>query len=227
MPWIQIDHREKQSRLVEELEKDPYWVLEFETLKIGDYRLSQGVVIERKTWTDFAVSLLQGRLFTQANRLASCQNSIFLLEKDDQFHQIKFKKESLQGALVTLALIYRIPILKSSNPLESLRLLRYLDEQSKKDRSLPLPRWGRRPRVLDQQKSHFLQGLGGIGAKKSLIILQKFKTLQNFINASEEEWESIPGISSGTIQKWNLLLKSCFLPKAQKTRDASHRVDGA
>lgn len=207
MPLIRIDHREKASALVSELEKDSYWEIQFETLSLGDYRLSHEVIIEKKTWSDFATSLVQGRLFTQANRLATHQNSLFLLEKDDQFQKTQFKKEAIQGSLVTLALIYRIPILKSSSPQESTRLLRYIEEQSKKDRDLPLKRWGNRPKRNYQQKCHFLQGLPGIGPKKVAAILQKYKTIQDFINSPEEEWGSIPGISSVTIKKWKTIFR--------------------
>ena len=41
-----------------------------EYLTVGDYDIDGGITVERKTYADFATSLIGGRLFTQAALLA-------------------------------------------------------------------------------------------------------------------------------------------------------------
>jgi ERCC4-type nuclease len=52
-----------------------------EHLTVGDYDIAGGITVERKTYADFATSLVDGRLFTQAAILARCPHRpVILLE---------------------------------------------------------------------------------------------------------------------------------------------------
>jgi ERCC4-type nuclease len=52
-----------------------------EHLAVGDYWIDRGIVVERKSYADFALSLADGRLFPQAARLARCPHRpVVLLE---------------------------------------------------------------------------------------------------------------------------------------------------
>ena len=78
---IVVDDRERSSGLVPELEKLGGVVVKIEHLALGDYCIDGAVLIERKTAADFAQSLIDGRLFRQAGRLAaSSMRPAYLLE---------------------------------------------------------------------------------------------------------------------------------------------------
>ena len=50
-------------------------------LSLGDYLVDNRLIFERKTLNDFALSIIDGRLFSQAIRLASSKyNNVLLLE---------------------------------------------------------------------------------------------------------------------------------------------------
>ena len=68
---IVVDDRERPSGVIAELEKGLAVVVKIEHLSVGDYCVDGAVLIERKTATDFAQSLMDGRLFSQAGRMSS------------------------------------------------------------------------------------------------------------------------------------------------------------
>jgi hypothetical protein len=78
---LRVDLSERNAtvlRLARECEEFDVQVVH---LPIGDYFIDSGVVVERKTYADFAISLVDGRLFSQAAALAqSPHRPVVLLE---------------------------------------------------------------------------------------------------------------------------------------------------
>ena len=67
---ITADDREPQS-VLDALKALPNVRVTISRLKLGDYQVDRRLLVERKTLRDFALSVLDGRLFSQAARLAS------------------------------------------------------------------------------------------------------------------------------------------------------------
>ena len=65
---IVVDEREKKSG-VPDLLRSVGVNLEIKTLQIGDYIVKPETVIERKNLKDFFVSIFDGRLFNQCQKL--------------------------------------------------------------------------------------------------------------------------------------------------------------
>ena len=68
-PIIRIDKRELRSGIVDYLKNFGCEIQE-ENLEIGDYLLSDRVIIERKSFSDFAASIKDLRLFKQVQELS-------------------------------------------------------------------------------------------------------------------------------------------------------------
>lgn len=64
MPTIVVDSRESRSGVANHLRRLGVEVID-EELECGDYVLSAGVLIERKTPADFVASILDRRIFSQ------------------------------------------------------------------------------------------------------------------------------------------------------------------
>ncbi len=201
-----MDDRERGGRLGELLARDPSWEVEWRRLEIGDYLLEGGVLVERKSWSDFVLSLIDGRLFGQAERMSNLPQSLFLLERDESFFEMKVRREAIQGALVTLALIYRIPVLKSMSADESLKFLGYLHHQEWKNCLCAVSRGGYRPKGWKKRRLYFLQGLPGVGPKRSVQILDHFGTIEAFMGASNEQWREMKGVAEIQIKKWRKVI---------------------
>ena len=68
---VVVDDRERPSGVLTELEKLEGVTIKIEQLSVGDYCIDGAVLFERKTAADFAQSLIDGRLFGQAKRMAT------------------------------------------------------------------------------------------------------------------------------------------------------------
>src|SRR6266576_1688362 len=161
---ILADDRERSAPVIEVLRNMNCVEVVSQRMKIGDYQINDWL-FERKTLPDFAESIKDGRLFSQANRLLCAGPSVaFILEgKAGDLAQSRMRRESIQGALISLSLIYQIPILRSLDPCETAGLLLYAGQQLQRNRSEHIPRHGRRPKRRRRLQLYVLQGLPGTG----------------------------------------------------------------
>src|SRR5258708_4259632 len=70
-------------------------------LRLGDYHIASRLLVERKRWADLVASIVDGRLFRQACRLAgSPMHTVVLLEgSEDDIAESAMTREAIQGAL--------------------------------------------------------------------------------------------------------------------------------
>jgi ERCC4-type nuclease len=94
-------------------------------LSVGDYIVDNQLVFERKTLKDFAQSIVDGRLFRQAIRLANSKyRSVLILEgTSKELTETGVSREAMQGALITISLLLGVPVLRSKDPFEPTNLI--------------------------------------------------------------------------------------------------------
>ncbi len=119
---IRIDHREGGSAIAARL-KQAGMTIEIDTLPVGDFQIG-GILIERKTARDFVDSLLDGRLLTQAARLAAAApRAMMLVEGRDMFHHRSVHANALMGALASITLDYGLPVVSCADSRETANFL--------------------------------------------------------------------------------------------------------
>jgi ERCC4-type nuclease len=145
------DDRERDGSVVEALRRIPDLEVVVCRLDRGDYAVGElrRVVFERKTLRDFAQSVVDGPLFRQAYRLATtpCPSAFILEGRGSDLADVHVRREALQGAMVTLTIIFEIPVLRATDPDETVRLLLYSASQLHPAQTEALPRPGRRSRT--------------------------------------------------------------------------------
>jgi DNA excision repair protein ERCC-4 len=196
-----VDDRERPSGVLAELENLDGVVVKIEHLALGDYCVDGAVLIERKTAADFARSLIDGRLFGQASRMAaSSMRPAYLLEGSSaEWSGLGVSREALQGALVTLMLIFDLPVFRSSDPGESARLILYIGSQlvRLRDNEDEPYRQAKAKRKKTRQL-RILQSLPGIGPDRAMRLLEHFGTVRTCFGASTSELMEVEGIGSKT-----------------------------
>ena len=84
--------------------------LEMQELAAGDYRIGQ-ILIERKTAADLAASILDGRLFGQADALATaCDQPLIFIEGDIRSIRSQINESALLGAISALFVFFGVSL---------------------------------------------------------------------------------------------------------------------
>ena len=181
-----VDPSERHAALVDLARQCGEFDVRIEHLAIGDYWLDHGIVVERKSYADFALSLVDGRLFRQAARLARCPHRpVILLEGPRPPRMPDVHPHALKGAMASLAVMWRLPILCARDPEDSLRMLRFLAHQLRSTDRL-LKRYDRKPKRQASRKLYMLQGLPGVGPALAHRLLLEFGSVERVVTADEE-----------------------------------------
>jgi len=194
--FIEIDYRERDSKIIEILRAKKNINVEEKKLFIGDYLINKHIAVERKTTRDFAISIIDGRLFSQASRLKRyAEVQLMVIEGTDLFYTgYEIDPQAIKGAIVSLSVSWQIPLIFSKSPEGTAEILVMAGIQDVKYRDEILKRAGRRPRRLLTRKLFLLQGLPGIGPKIAKRMLEHFGSVEKIIAASEHEISCVEGI---------------------------------
>jgi ERCC4-type nuclease len=198
---ILVDDRERPSGVAEELEKLSGVLVRIEHLAVGDYNIDGAVLVERKSAKDFAQSLTDGRLFRQAKQMSNSPlRTAYILEGSSaEWFGLGVSRESMLGALVTLMLIFDIPVFRSSDPAESARLIFYIGSQLARLRDPEyVPYREAKAKRKKSRQLRLLQGLPGVGPDRAKGLLQRFKTVRACFSASTAELMEVEGIGPKT-----------------------------
>ena len=209
---VVVDDREGNVALLDVLRNEAGMEIEFRRLEVGDYLLPN-LLVERKSYRDFCESIKNGRLFRQAIQLSrsSIQPLIIIEAAVPSNFRNPVPQEAVRGALITLSILFGIPVLKSKNGYESARIMLQVSKQIEAF-GLTNHRW-RRPSPPKNNKGikrrmqiHFLQGVPGIGPGKAGQLIEQFGSIRNIINLTAEELSTVPGIGRKLVKKIQDLL---------------------
>lgn len=217
---IIVDERERKSG-IPELLKSIGLNVEMKTLPIGDYIVAPETVVERKSIRDLMSSVFDGRLFDQCSRLKEhFEHPILLVEGNvDEIEDITDNPLIFYGALSTVALDFKIPIIPTPNATHTAKLL--VSMCSRKDSPKgPFLKKIKKSSNLQKQQLSVLCSLPGIGEKFAVRMLEKFGTPFKVFTATSAELAKVEGLGEARAKKIKKMLqsKSKFLKESnQKT----------
>jgi len=192
---LDVDHSEHHAALLDVIRRGGAFDVRMGRLTTGDYLIEDEVLIERKTIADFAASLADGRLFKQAARLAhSAHRSILLIEGPTPATVPAIHPHALEGALVSLAAMWRLPVLHSLDAEHSARILRCLANQASKPHQPTLRRFDRKPKRLASRRLFVLQGLPGVGPALAQRLLAQLGSVEGVITAGTDALAQVKGL---------------------------------
>jgi ERCC4-type nuclease len=197
------DDRERKSEVIQFLSKMKNVSVGIQRLSIGDYLVDNRLVFERKTLNDFALSIIDGRLFSQAIRLVSSKyNGVLILEGTGRgLTETGIRREAMQGSLITVSIVLGVPVLRSKSPSESARLILYTARQIKSFAKGAVQRHGSRPKGKRKKQLFILQGLPGVGSERAARLLDEFGSVEAVITATSKELQSVEGIGKNIAEK--------------------------
>jgi len=195
-----IDHREPEFFRQLFGEND---VVSTGHLVSGDFLIDNQWVFERKTIRDLCVSLADGRLFKQALRLVQSEtHPVVILEgSSKEIHDCGMRREAVQGSLVTLSVFFGLPVLRSLEPEETVRLMRYTVDQGVRFAEGGVQRAGYRPKGRKARQLYVLQSLPCIGRKRAEALLEHFGGVEAVMSADEKQLAEVNGIGAPIAEK--------------------------
>ncbi len=190
-----VDHSERSAALLGLLRDSGLFLVAMGRLPTGDYLVDDTILVERKTHADFLASVVDGRLFPQVARLAhSRYRSLLLIEGAASANAPDVHPHSVESALISIAAIWRLPVVHSTDADQSCRLLRFLADQGAEAREAPLPRYGRKPKRSTARRLFVLQGLPGVGPALAHRLLAHLGSVERVMTADAAALEMVRGI---------------------------------
>jgi len=194
---IIADDRERSAGVIEVLDAMEDVQLSIERLSLGDYVVENGLLVERKTVLDLGLSILDGRLFRQAGRLArapAMRPCLIVEGATEEFDQAAVSRLSLQGALITATLLYSLPVLYSSGPVETARLLRIAACQLRRRQARGPERFGSKTGSDRRLRMLMLEAVPDIGPVRAEALVEAFGTIEAIAAASVRDLATTAGI---------------------------------
>lgn len=192
---IYADVREEASGIPRMLESMGVIVFR-EQLPLGDYILPGEIVVERKSVTDYANSLFDGRLFDQVSRMAESYDEVILVIEGSMWELRRYhdKLKQLYAALSTLIAEYDVKLVNTGGPSETALLLESLARKATESRK-PRVVIHKKPKLttLREWQLYIVSSLPGIGPKLAEKLLENFKTIEAICTASVAELQRVVG----------------------------------
>lgn len=193
---VLVDYRELRSGVARSL----YGMdvkLKPMNLHVADFQASERVGIERKTVGDFLQSVVDGRLFKQAESLAATfEKPLILLEGDEDIFEMRnIHENSILGALTTLVVDYRIPVLRTRDAEETAKFIAWFARREQLDLKKGLQiRGDKRVMATGEWQEYLVAGLPGVGTKLAKSLLRGFGSVEGVFSASEGELKKVEKI---------------------------------
>jgi DNA excision repair protein ERCC-4 len=205
---IVVDERERKSG-IPDLLKSVGMNIEMKTLPVGDYIVAPETVVERKSIRDLLSSVFDGRLFDQCSRLKEhFQNPIVLVEGNvDEIEEITDNPLIFYGAISTVAIDFKIPIIPTPSAAHTAKLLVSLCSRKDIPKG-PYLKKIKKSSDLQKQQLSVLCSLPGIGDKFAVRMLEKFGTPLRAFNATTAELAKVEGLGDARAKKIKTMLDS-------------------
>ncbi len=192
---ILVDRREQSGALYRALTVRDDVALSIGTLDAGDYLVEDRVTIERKTVNDFRGTLGDGRLFRQAAFLkANAPRPLFLIEGAGLSHVAASMYQGVRGALVSLSVMWYLPVLWALSADEGADILVTIGRQwfaDNREKWLGPPRAPRRQMSPAQSMLCCIEGLGPRAAND---LLNHFGSMRAIAQATSRDLVQVHGI---------------------------------
>ena len=188
---VLYDHREERSGIPDAL-RDAGVPATAAQLPVGDYVLSDRLIVERKTGSDLAASIKDRRLFEQVERLIGAYQAVVVVVEGDPVH---IGAGSWKGALGRI-LLSGVGVLTTDGPDETaewlVRLHRLEGAGPSEARGLPRVRRPTDDRFRTAEDVlTCLPGISTVGARR---LLEHFGSLAATFAATADELREVQGI---------------------------------
>ncbi|WP_324755843.1 DEAD/DEAH box helicase [Haloarcula montana] len=202
---IVADQRELDATIARDLSTREGIETRLETLAVGDYVLSDRVVVERKTVSDFLDTLTGGdrSMFEQVgDATRHYARPVVVIEGGDLYGARNVHRKAIQGALSSLSVDFGASVLQTADEDETADLLETIAqrEQEEADREVSV-HGEKQSRTLPEQQEYVVAAIGEVGPVTARSLLEHFGSVESVLTADEEELQAVDGVGSVTAER--------------------------
>jgi Fanconi anemia group M protein len=204
---IVVDQRELDANVARDLSTRDGVEIRLETLAVGDYVLSDRVVVERKTIEDFLDSLLgseERSVFEQVGDAARHYGRpVVVVEGEgDLYGKRDVHPNAIRGALASLTVDFGASILRTKDETDTADMLEVVAgrEQARDDREVRV-HGEKAQKTLSEQQVYVVSAIADIGPVTARSLLAEFGTVEAVMTASEDELKQAEGVGDVTASR--------------------------
>ncbi len=188
-----VDDREPDE-MIQRLRTVRNLIVDTGPWETGDYIVPDKLMIERKTAKDFATSIIDKRLFSQTERMASSGMRGVLLIEGNIYQQTNMSLVSITGALSFLAAIQGLSVISTLSLEHTAHMIVKLTRHATEGLGYEIDLRGAGPKDPLGAAVFVLQGIPGISAMVARELLKTFGSIANIANATLDSIRAVPGI---------------------------------
>lgn len=202
---IVVDNRELDSTVARTLSKQEEINTNLQNLEVGDYVLSDRVIVERKSVSDFVDTLVDENrsLFEQIGDMASqYSRPLIIIEGSGLYTQRNVHPNAIRGALSSAIVDFNISILNTEDEDDTAALLEVIAKREQQESDREVSVHGKKTdKTLSEQQEYIVSSIAEVGPVTSQSLLSHFGSVRNVMNASIEEMEEVSGVGNVTAER--------------------------
>jgi ERCC4-type nuclease len=166
--------------------------IEIRQLELGDYQLSDRLIVERKTRADFESSIFDGRLFSQLRDLAASFQRVVVIVEGSPDNESRLSRAALLGAYSSVISDFGCAIFFTRSPSATAEMAFALAKHEQLTKKQELSVYAKRKAVTfsDQQRA-VVEALPNVGPSMARALLKYFDTVENVMTAPESELKEV------------------------------------
>ncbi|WP_299235886.1 DEAD/DEAH box helicase [Natronomonas sp.] len=202
---IVADQRELDSHIARDLSTREGIETRLETLDVGDYVLSDRVVVERKAVDDFLETLVGGdrSLFEQVGAAARhYARPVVVVEGDGLYGSRNVHPNAIRGALASLAVDFGASVLRTEDADGTADLLEVIAtrEQNADDRAVSV-HGEKGGKTLAEQQEYVVGSVAEVGPVTARALLEHFGSVERVMSADEDDLLAVDGVGEVTADR--------------------------
>jgi Fanconi anemia group M protein len=201
---IVVDQRELDSAIARDLSTREGIETGLETLAVGDYVLSDRVVVERKTVEDFLDTLTGGdrSIFEQVGDAARhYARPVVVIEGEDLYGARNVHHRAIQGALASLAVDFGASVLQTSGEDETADLLETIARREQEEAGEVSVHGEKQSKTLTEQQEYVVSSVAEVGPVTARGLLAHFGSVEAVMTASEDDLRAVDGVGEVTAMR--------------------------
>jgi Fanconi anemia group M protein len=200
-----VDQRELDATIARDLSTREGIETRLETLAVGDYVLSDRVVVERKTVSDFLDTLTGGdrSMFEQVGDAARhYARPVVVVEGDDLYGERNVHPKAIHGAVASLAVDFGTSVLRTGDESETADLLATIAGREQDDSGREVSVHGeKQSKTLTEQQEYVVAAIAEVGPVTARSLLAEFGSVEAVMTAGEEELREAEGVGAVTAER--------------------------